>query len=213
MLLLGTQPALADEGDPAGTTQAIAPNDTSSTDDTPGVWVCDNASGTADDPATCTPETGPGPDPLGQITPAKTGPYRACDYDERYSFTNRRGSKISYYHATSLNDDVTIQVGISKGSTVTGTLTGSGTFSIGAIVAEAQAQVSSSIAWAKTTTYTASLAWHIPKGHKLPARLDVGAQSRWMKWQHNVTRANCSVVRVGSGTTNLPTDVPVFWHN
>lgn len=59
----------------------------------------------------------------------------------------------------------------------------------------------------------AAASWYIPKNHKGPGRLYVGAATNWMNWNHYRQNGNCTVVRVGKGTANLPYDIPRFWHN
>lgn len=197
--------------DPAASVQADASTD-------PGadaMWACDDAAGTPDQPQTCAtePNSDPAPEPLGTLLRRGPGPDSACDYYLYYNFTHRRGAKTSLYHSTALNDDVTINVTITKGDTVTGTVGGSGDFSISGLVWSAKQTVSASLAYAKSSSYSSTVNWKVPHGHKLPARLDVGAQSIHTNWAHLRQNGNCTATVIGSGTDTLPDDVPVFWHN
>jgi hypothetical protein len=202
MLLVGAPPALAQA-------PADAPIDLGGDYTFSGpIWGCDGAAGTSTDIATCEETDAPAPEPPIARTPT---PDSACEYALWYRYSGVKSSTIEWHHNTG-NPGETIGITISAGTTVTGTVGGSGSFTVSAVVASAQAQVNASLALALTVGLTDSATWHIPENHKGAGRLYVGAQSNWMNWNRYRQNANCKVVRVGKGTANLPLDVPYFWH-
>lgn len=167
------------------------------------------------DVGTCATTTDPAPLDLGTVLPPD-GEYRymsACPYTEFYRYNRIHGSalqapgQIVYGEA-----GVTLQITETQGTTTTGTVGGSGKFSISAIVIGAEASVNGSIAWAKTSTLTRGGTWKVPDNVSVGWLAD-GARSQRMQWVHWKLNPNCTTTVIGSGSTNLPNQAPYIFHN
>ena len=107
---------------------------------------------------------------------------------------------------------VTLSISESSGTTVTGTVGGSGTFSLSAIIAGAQTQVNASIAYSKTTTVTRGGTWTVPTSVSQGWLAD-GAQTRHFSWKQFRQNGNCTSTVTGTGTANMPVVAPYIFHS
>ena len=122
-------------------------------------------------------------------------------------------TKSNIHHATVYGQSgVTLSISESAGTVVTGTVGGSGTFSISAIVAGASASVNASIAYSKTASVTRGGSWSVPASQATGWLAD-GARSSHMTWQRETISGSCAVIVLGSGTANLPTLAPYIFHS
>lgn len=136
---------------------------------------------------------------------------RGCLTDNYYKYSSVATSAIR--HAIVYGQSgVTLTITETAGTSITGTVGGSGTFTVGAIVAEAQAQVNASIAYTKTSSVTRGGSWTVPSTQSQGWLAD-GAQSRKMNWIHYQDHATCTTSTIGSGTANLPTLAPYIYHS
>ena len=104
----------------------------------------------------------------------------------------------------------TLSIQLAAGVTVTATAQITGGFSLSAVVAGAQAQVSSALAIALSASVTYADAWTVPSGaHQ--GYLDAGAASDAMLWSHGQYNGACVWTVNGSGTLNSPYHLPAFW--
>jgi hypothetical protein len=136
-----------------------------------------------------------------------------CPVEYYYKYTNVTNS---FRPAAGVNPvwggpGVVIGITMSQGKTITGTVGGSVSTEVSAIVAGAKVDVNGSISLSKTTTVIYSGSKVINATWKNGGFLHVGGVSKAMTWAYANTTPTCGERIVRTGTANLPYAVPAFW--
>ena len=134
-----------------------------------------------------------------------------CPPDPAFSYSNVAASHIAGVSYAQGGPGETIGSSLTAGITVTAQMTGSYSGGVSVVVANAQYQVSASLAVALTAAVTYSDTFPIPltvhQGY-----LDAGASSDHMAWSHGSYNQGCVWIVNGSGYLNAPYHLPAFWH-
>jgi hypothetical protein len=107
---------------------------------------------------------------------------------------------------------VTLKIDVATGTTWTGTVGGSGSFDVSAIIASAQASVDASISYSRTTTTDMSGSWTVPSNQSW-GWLALGAMGYTMDWYKYAQLDSCKYDLEGSGVAQLPARSPAFDHS
>jgi len=136
-----------------------------------------------------------------------------CPTTTEYSVYNSLSSFVRDASKTVYGQPgVTLSISAASGTTFSGTVGGSGSFSIDAIVADAKIGVDSSITKSKTTTVTLGGSWTVPSNQSL-GWLALGSQGYKMNWSMGHYSGTCVWSQTGSGTALLPALAPVIGHS
>jgi hypothetical protein len=137
----------------------------------------------------------------------------SCQQVYDYSYSSVVTSSIKSPDKTVYGQSgVTLSITEQSGTTTTGTVTGTGSYTVSAVVFSAQGQVSTSIALSKTATVSRGGSWTVPASQSQGWLAD-GAQGRKMHWIYHKQNGNCTFTTLGSGTANLPTLAPYIFHS
>lgn len=150
---------------------------------------------------------------LGIASPAEAGTSTpmGCPLEYSYSYSGVASTAIAHQTVYGASG-VTLSISETSGTTITGTVGGSGTVDVNAIVAGATAQVNASISLSKTSTVTRGGSWTVPSNQSTGWLAD-GAQANSMNWQYWRQNGNCTSTVVGSGSAKLPTLAPYIYHS
>ena len=133
-----------------------------------------------------------------------------CPPDKGFSYGAVTASHIAAVRPSQGPSGHTLGIALTAGIAVTATLTGSISGGIGVVVANAQVQVSGSLAVSITASVTYTDSWTVPPGVR-QGYLDVGAISDHMNWSHGYYNGACRWIVDSSGTLNAPYQLPAFW--
>ncbi|REH43691.1 hypothetical protein BCF44_109234 [Kutzneria buriramensis] len=150
---------------------------------------------------------------LAPIASAATEHPNGCPPDNTYSVSNAVGAFVPDAAKKVYGQSgVTLSINAAAGTTWTGTVGGSASGDIDAIIASAQATVSSSISWSKTTTVTLGGSWTVPSSQKT-GWLALGSQGYSMHWQVAGYTGGCVYKVLRSGSAALPALTPMLAHS
>lgn len=99
---------------------------------------------------------------------------------------------------------VRITVSVTSGYSYSGSIGGSGSFDISAIVAKAQATISAAISYTNSTSVSQSASYVVPSDWAW-GWLAYGSAEYNISWTEYLRRESCSLVEVASGSGHLPT--------
>ncbi|MEU6506877.1 hypothetical protein [Streptomyces sp. NPDC046942] len=132
-----------------------------------------------------------------------------CPPDPGYRFSavqHRYKDMVSSVEGTK---DETIGITLTRGVTVTGTVTGTVSAEEGVIFANAKESVSVSLAKAITAQVSYSSTWKVPTS---VGYLHAGADEKSMHWEYGSDTGACKWHVARQGTAVFPYHVPTFWH-
>jgi len=99
-----------------------------------------------------------------------------------------------------------LSVSMSSGHSWAGSVGGSGTFDISAIVASAQASVNASVTYTTDASTTVTVGpWTVPTDQSAWGWVAIGSMQYTMPWYKYVQLSTCAFDQLGSGRASLPT--------
>ena len=137
---------------------------------------------------------------------------QGCAPDRGYAYTPPTSRTFDIVPSATGTPGTPLSVQIAVGLGVIGTVGGSVCGDVSAIIAGAQAQVSSSISlsWTASVTYTAG-PWIVPAGVHVGA-LHAGVERDSFTWQYGSYNGACKWIVSRSGPVDVPWRAPYFWH-
>lgn len=132
-----------------------------------------------------------------------------CPPDPGYAFSAVNHHYKDMVSSVEGTKDETIGITLTRGVTVTGTVTGTVSAEEGVIFAKAKESVSVSLAKAITTQVAYSANWKVNTG---VGYLHAGADEKSMNWQYGSYNGACKWIVHRHGTAVFPYHVPAFWH-
>ncbi len=131
-----------------------------------------------------------------------------CPAGEWYSVSGSKPYFILHKKTTGAAG-ITLKLGVSSGTKVTGQVTASGSYSLNDLISKADAKIDAKIAFSRTSSVSQSASWKVPSSYPV-GWLGWGSWGYKFNWQRGHYIGSCRFVVDRRGTAKLPAKATGF---